>query len=625
MEEKAGLRKKYIILFIHLVFCIACQLSGYAQNVSTVLDTIPGSIADTTKNDIYSNIHTVANKRKWTKILYDFIFDYSPPKEVEIAGEKSIDETFSIYSGKRIRKIDIICLSPFGTNINNPDSIKQKSISNTLNSLHKNTFKFIIHGNLLFKEGDLVNPFTFAENEAYLRDMRYVSDARIQIMQTTDDDWVDIVIIVRDKFSLGFNIRNVSFSKYDVELYDRNFAGLGSELILRFMNNKHQNPPIGYGASFINPNFFHTFICTELSYLKSFDRETLKIAAERAIQPSLKYFGGLSYSQQKLPYRIDLVNDTVTIRNETLSATAGRVINLSNSRDDSKLVVASRFLWQNDISGLSNNSTYNYLNYPFERKYLWITSLSLYQQRYYRRNMIYNFGNTEDIAYGYNASAQIGYEDHAYFNRIYGSVSLAGGNLFKIGYLYTKASYGSYFRNGRSEQGVLRFYSSYFSSLINLRGKSYFRQFASIDYTEGIRRLNAANEFIYFSRLTNFNTSKYNLEANGIRRFMINTESNWFNPFTVLGFRAVLFVFTNFAWLGHKNEKLFHHDNFFSGYGIGIRTRNDQLVFKTIQIKLAWYPQLNQNKFSDYYNFSSSDPNASPNFKPDYPDIIPFE
>ena len=87
----------------------------------------------------------------------------------------------------------------------------------------------------------------------------------------------------------------------------------------------------------------------------------------------------------------------------------------------------------------------------------------------------------------------------------------------------------------------------------------------------------------------------------------------------------VYFAFVNLGWLGGKTEKLFSNDNFFSGYGIGFRTRNDQLVFKTIEIKLAWYPQLNQGKFSDYYDFSTSDPKVSPNFRPAYPDIIPFE
>lgn len=623
---------KQLQLLIFLLLTLSIVNKNYAQ------DSITSTISDTTKvdslqqkKDIYTAIEEVAKKHKWTKRLHKLIFNSPSHVSPQMLEEnKSLDKEYTEYANKPIRNINIHGLDPFGTNIYHPDSISVNFFTKLLNSLHANTHDFVVTANLLFKKGDLVNPYTIAEAETYLRNLNFVSDVRILLTQVPGNDSVDVAVILRDKFSIGFHIKNITpFSKYDIELYDRNIAGLGSELNVRIMQKSEKGNDderkMGYGFALRNRSIFRTFIRTEFSLLKDFSSETFKAIAERPIQQGLTYFGGVNYTQKKAShYIMKLLDTSFRYRQEIFSATFGRTFDAPFISTNSKFVVASRFLIQNNLSDLINSDNYRYLNYPFEKKCLYIASLSLFQQRYYRNNMVYNFGTTEDIAYGYNITAQLGYENHTYFERMYGSVALSGGIHTKAGYVYSQASIGSYFRNARAEQGVFRLYTNYFSPLIKLKN-SFLRQFISIDYTEGLRRLPSANELIYFSHLTDFSTSKYNYEANGTRRFVFNTETDWFSPLYILGFRAVFFSFVNLAWIGNSNDKLFSGKNFFSGYGIGIRTRNEQLVFKTIQIKLAWYPQLSQSKFTDFTNFSTSDQKVSPNFKPEFPNIIPFE
>ena len=619
---------KIRVLFF-ILCCLTGSLSCYAQDIIAPpqVDSLHVTIMDSTKvnENIYIKIHDAAQKRRLTKHLHDLVFDYKDSGTDRIIEDVAIEDEFRAYSGKPIRNINIISLSPFGTSINNPDKVNKSFLIN-FNPIHINTLKFIIKNSMFFKEGDKVNPYIIAQTEAHMRELGYINDARIHITKCSNSDSVDVTVITHDKFSLGVNIRNVSLKHYDIELYDKNFMGLGSELGLRLINNKDKEPPMGYGISFINHNIFQTFIRYELSYLKHFHSESFKVSVERPVHPSLRYLGGLSYLQYKTLYPVYLTNDTVSIRNELFSATFGRILKFSaKNKETSRLAIAGRLIMQNNLSELPPSVDYEYLYYPFARKTIGLLSTSLFREKLYRSSMLYNFGVTEDVAYGYNITAQVGYENHTYFNRMYSSFSTSWGKYHKIGYFYTLASIDSYFRNKKSEQGTFRLYTSYYSPLINFKRRGFFRQFVSVDYTKGIRRLDAIGEFLFFSKLSNFNTSKYNLEANGVKRFMINTESNWFSPLTILGFRTVIFSFVNIAWLGDENKKLFQSNNFFSGIGIGIRTRNDQLVFKTIQIKFALYPNLNQHKFSDFYNFQTSNPSMSPSFKPEYPKVISFE
>lgn len=620
-----------IVVSIFILLTLSPLLTQ-AQNSDgkMYIDTLPQLPMDTIQSELYNGIYNTAKKRTWTKALHGLLFDNSPtPVQYKnIEAKQSVEKEHLPYAGKPIRNVNVITLSPFGTNIHEPDSISSENdIIQTLNSLHINTRRFVVMANLLFKKGDLVDPFIIAESEAYLRELGFIGDARIRIVEIPGNDSIDVNVVTLDRFSFGVNIRNITLSSLDVELFDRNFLGLGNELSLRYLRKNNATPKAGYGISYINPNLFRTFFRTELSYLKDHSSETTTLSAERVIQPNLKYLGGVSYVQRKTLTQIFLLNDTIfNLHQEIFSATIGRVYKIPGMSNDGRFVTTGRFILQNNLSELITNYDYPYLNYPFEKSALWITAFSLFQQRFYRGSMIYNFGVTEDIAYGYNATLQIGYQDHAYFNRMYGSFTLSKGKYYnKIGYFYGKVSYGSFFRNSRAEQGILRLYSSYFSPLLKLGAKSYLRQFVWIDYTQGIRRLKSAEELIYFSYLTTFNTNRFNNIANGTKRFVANFETNWFSPIQLIGFRMVLFSFMNFAWLSGENDRLLQRKNFFSGYGLGVRLRNDLLVIKTIQLRLAWYPQLNQSSFSEFINFSTSEPQASPNFRPEYPAIIPFK
>jgi len=102
---------------------------------------------------------------------------------------------FIKYAGKTIRHIYIRNVGFEGdvkdtTKVNGGFGVKLG------NALHKNTRQKIIANNLLFKEGDKLNPYMLTDNERYLRDLDYIQDALIIVQPVTGDDDVDLLVLV---------------------------------------------------------------------------------------------------------------------------------------------------------------------------------------------------------------------------------------------------------------------------------------------------------------------------------------------------------------------------------------------------------------------------------------------
>ncbi len=97
----------------------------------------------------------------------------------------------------------------------------------------------------------------------------------------------------------------------------------------------------------------------------------------------------------------------------------------------------------------------------------------------------------------------------------------------------------------------------------------------------------------------------------GTKKFVINIESNFYPPLNLLGFKMAFVLFADFAWIG-QNENLLTRSNYYSGFGLGLRFRNEHLVFSMVQVMVGYYPdavKLNKTPLQFYersrffYNF----------------------
>ena len=112
------------------------------------------------------------------------------------------------------------------------------------------------------------------------------------------------------------------------------------------------------------------------------------------------------------------------------------------------------------------------------------------------------------------------------------------------------------------------------------------RNFVYIDYTRGFDRY--TDEFLVFNKDNGFSGFK-NDSVSGTQRLSVSLESVLFSPVNLYGFRFAFFGFTDFSFLSGTNQ-IIGNGNALAGIGLGIRIRNDNLVFNTFQIRFGFFP-----------------------------------
>ncbi len=611
------------ICVLWCLFCIYSQTISAAPKQDTARHVHRASVqyADTAltshEQQQYEALKESASKRRWTQSLYSSIFT-EPKAPSKTETNDAADVEYQPFAGKTINDIKIVVLDPFGTDIDQPDSTYSHWLNRAGNALHVKTKRSVIRKNLLFKQGEKLNPLVIAESEAFLRNTGYIHDARILVDSISGSSAVDITVIVRDVFPIGLDIHSLSRKSIDMEIYDRNFLGIGSEAFLRGMHNRNYHPSFGYGLGYQYNNLLNTFINLSGSYMDEITNRIFLLSAERPLQTSLHIYGQTSFQQTDILLNVAPWDSVSPPYVETFSASLGYAFDL-DSKTGRRVAVAARFI-DNKPSFSRVLSSPNPLQYEFVKKQMFLTQYSLFQQRYYRQYMIRNFGVTENIAFGYNMSAQLGYAKvPGYFEGLYTSFSVAAGNQFSFGNLYVLGAISSYFKNQKALQGMFKSNINYFTPLFYM-GKSRLRQFVNLNYVRSINSVDGLVDYVYFNTLSSL---KESANVRGTDRLMMNLETDWFTNINIVGFRLLIFYFFDGGWIASKHA-LFAPNQFFWGTGLGVRIRNDMLVFKTVELKIGVYPNFKQS-FSDYFSLDTFEPHSSPNFVPTYPQEITFQ
>ncbi|HPH38123.1 MAG TPA: hypothetical protein PL108_10695, partial [Sediminibacterium sp.] len=96
-----------------------------------------------------------------------------------------------------------------------------------------------------------------------------------------------------------------------------------------------------------------------------------------------------------------------------------------------------------------------------------------------------------------------------------------------------------------------------------------------------------------------------NTRIDGTARVTINAESVFYNTFKLVGFNFAPFVFSNLSYL--KLSALDPADGaVYSALGAGLRSRNENLVFGTMELKAYYFPKVVENMNSWNISFSTN-------------------
>jgi hemolysin activation/secretion protein len=205
------------------------------------------------------------------------------------------------------------------------------------------------------------------------------------------------------------------------------------------------------------------------------------------------------------------------------------------------------------------------------------------------------------------------------YNRPYlGAIFSTGYFVPKFGYLSGAVSSGTFFKNG-ADQGLFDLQLNYFTPLYVIY-KFRLRTFINGQYTRQLyNRLNDQLIIDDDHGIPGFR----NDSILGRHRFNLSVEQDFFNPWTLFGFRFVWYGFAHFSLLGGYDEPIIL-SNLYSSFGVGVRIRNNRLIFNTLQIQFAYFPNIPKNSRFRYVHFSSETVLQPRDFKPRAPEVIPL-
>ncbi|MGM0498347.1 MAG: hypothetical protein ACQESJ_10545, partial [Bacteroidota bacterium] len=539
-----------------------------------------------------------------------------------------IDEVFNPFEehhGKIIDSITIRQLDVFGPSLSDTSSQTQFWYKEFGNFVHFPTNKSIIRENMLFSERDSIDPALLADNERILRSLRFIKDARIVVEELPGKPGkVHLIVLTQDLWSKGFNVDLNSINAGQIALYDNNIFGIGHKLQgnVIFDYLKTGNPGI---ETFYNiSNFQGTFIKSRFYFMNSFETRRYGLHVQRDLfSYKTKYTGGLRMFKTETEENIrrkDTVLSDVSLDYVNHDFWLGRSFSLSSKKNmfkkRSRLVLAARYIRNRFIDGPYVDERYNY---EFHNNHTFLGSVSLSRENFYESELIYDYGKTEDIPVGDLFTYTFGWEADEFFKRYYSGVRIKHGHFFdNFGYLSSSLGIGGFLYEKQIEQGVIDLQAKYISKLWNLSDLR-IRQFFDVHYKRGFERF--PEESLGFDKFIDMRGFD-NPNLHGNKKLVLRSETVAFSGLYYYGFRFAFFGFLDCGFIGSSND--FILDNPVQpGFGIGLRTRNENLVFKTFQIRLSFYPTLSDE--DNFLFYISDEKSLKPHrYTPSAPSKIEF-
>jgi len=544
--------------------------------------------------NLYQKLEESSSHSNIARQIHNIILVPSKHKDsIETETTEQSEAPFLNYTKYFVRKIVIRKLDVFGPTVYTPDVKADNWLSQVGNRMHIKTNDMVLNRYILFKKGDKIDPYTFADNERILRELPFIEDARIVVNHDSLlSDSADVVIYVKDVWSKGFDIDYRNGENIKIDLWDNNIAGTGQQNEFRYYFEPDKKPIRGLDGYYKVSNIEGSFIDAQLLY-SFIGNNGYGINFSRSFYtPGIKYAGEVNY----------LRNETYTLQNVyglpkiyvplSYTYTYGWV-------GRSFPWTWSHFSYRSRPSAVISTGIFDYgfgthplvtanTNYLFQTRTLYLISLAYSQQGFYKSNLVYSFGRTEDIPYGILINYTNGFEHNEFKDRMYYNLKIAEGSYLSTwGYLYNSISLGSFFNHGAAEQGMLRFNMNYFTNLFVLR-ELKFRHFLKLQYIRGYNR--NSDERLSFKDTEGIRSLSSD-SATGTQKLLCTWESVSFLPYSLIGFRIALYGFTDLGMIGDY-AKPSYQNTFYSAVGMGVRLRNEHLVFKTLQLRFSYFPKI---------------------------------
>jgi hypothetical protein len=508
------------------------------------------------------------------------------------------NEPFLPYEGKGIRHI-IIVGPGYGrkTDTANETHYFGKEF---VGQLHRNTREWVTRNNLFIREKTALNANLVADNERYLRSLEYMHDPRILVNTIADEpDSVDLVVITKDFLSINFQIIDVDDNGFRSRIGDANILGTGQKIQFTALLGQNRAPHFGYEILYRNNSIGNTFINTSLFYSKINpnlndgmpDEQTWRAQIERPLVSQYMHVAGAITLAGGETYNLYSRPDSLFYHYQYKTFDAWIGYNFRTKKSLSfRSGLTRQFLSIRYLRKEFTEAPYQMgkdFNFRLNSREALLAQFTLFRQNFYRTNYIFGFGVTEDVPYGYNIAFTAGWYKQQWLERAYAGID---ANLYSVTNRGNVIQYflraGGFVDKGDIQDAHTLIGVSTFSRVITLKSMK-LRQYFRLSYTRqfnliGLDPLRINNVFgLQYMHLDS---------ARGNERLNLHTETMFFLKYKIHGFRLAPFLSVDIAQLTPVQEKS-PTSGVYSGFGGGLRARNENLLFNTIEIRFMYFPR----------------------------------
>ncbi len=603
-----------------LLFLVAVN-GIFAQK--TVKDTISvDELYKQKEENFYDSLKVRASQRKITQWFYDLLV--SPPRPY-VDKKKLAINYYSQMKGKVISEIHIKALDVFGPTFQDTTRKASGWLEKTANVIHTKSNLKTIRKMLLFKVGDTVDPELLYENERIIRALPYIKEISFILEQDSlYPGLVKVNILTKDRFSFGASGSVNGVESAALELYNQNVFGIGHEISLRFVGHVNKQPYLGVETYYKIKNINGRFLDASVGYLNTYKNEGFEFLINKSFfTPSVKWGYGATvlriFSSDRI-FKDDPVVTEVPLNFMYYSGWGGRSFQVKRNQPENAQIVLSgginvqkfyeRPLPETDDRPYFANSTFL------------LSGITFTQRRYVQDELVYSYGILEDIPEGFKNEIVYGYDFNEFGNRHYAHILFSNGNLLinHSGYLYMEGDIGGYFNHYGYQQGQINAKLYFISKQIHA-GRKRFRLFTKTNYTMGFNRIEP--EYLTLNRnesIRGFSSRK----VFGSQRLRLDLEYVLFLRKEFYKFNIALFGFADIGVIGANNQFILSQ-NYYTGLGFGMRLHNENLVLKTLQLRLAFYPFHPSDMGFVGFVFEEQSKRQFYSFQPTRPMPIPYE
>lgn len=568
---------------------------------------------DTTRTAI-DTLREENHMNSFTRFVYDrIVHEKSTHSKLEAQ-----NSDLELLNGKRIKSIKIKQLDIFGPTFQDTSKVATVGIEKFANKVHTRTSERIIQKNILFNVGDRLDVDKIYDNERIIRLLPFIKDVRFMVDQDRlDSSMVNLTVVTKDVFAFGMRARFRSIDAGDIEMYNQNIWGAGHQIAAAVVTSVNEEPNLGFEGSYSINNIRGHFVNLSLGYADNYRRKGVFFdAGKQFLRSSTKWGGGMTFYRL---YRSDRFYENTAIRVDSLNyrsfdTWSGYSFKLDdNPSGNLRLIFAARYrnlhFFERPDPGNDNKQYFGNSNF-------YLGSISLSKRFYIRDHHILGYGITEDIPKGFLHEFVLGYDQNESVNRWYSHLYFSTGNLimYKPSYMFLSAGLGSFFNSRRIEQGQFELNWNYISRQFGM-GAQTARQFLKLHYVYGFNRFDQETLSL---RNRDGIRGFYSDLPKGQQRLVMSAETVIFQRKSILNFNFAFFGFADLGIIGPSDKLVFNGD-YYAGIGGGIRFRNENLIFRTIQLRLAFYPghpgdssfmgfNLREIGGTDFYSFQPRKP-----------------